>query len=270
MLWKRVLTSLIGIPLVILAVWYSSPEFTFPWITVLALTWGLLAVYEFYRITGVSKSPPFTIFGLAWTLLFILNPHFNYTYSFTIIITSGLTLSLILLVFLFDKEEVFQRWSWMAAGTLYVGWLLGLLVSLRIDAGRNWVYLALFATFASDIAAYFVGKALGWHKLAPKISPGKTWEGTIAGVCGAVILSLLFTLHTPLQLPFSYGQAVILGIIISVFGQLGDLAESALKRSGGVKDSSNLIPGHGGLLDRMDSIVFAGAAVYLYYIIIVL
>jgi phosphatidate cytidylyltransferase len=172
-------------------------------------------------------------------------------------------------VFLPRKEGVFQRWAWMMAGILYVGWLLSILVSLRLEAGRNWLYLALFTTFASDSAAYFIGKAFGRHKMAPSISPGKTWEGAVGGVCGAVILSLLFTLATPLQLPLSYLQAIILGILISVFGQIGDLAESALKRSGGVKDSGNLMPGHGGLLDRMDSIVFAGAVVYLYYIFLV-
>jgi phosphatidate cytidylyltransferase len=162
-------------------------------------------------------------------------------------------------------------------GILYTGWLLGLFVALRLEpgtpsfphAGRDFVYLALFATFASDSAAYFIGRAIGRHKLAPGISPGKTWEGGVAGVCGAVIISLLFTLATPLQLPLSYGQAIILGVLISVFGQIGDLAESLLKRNTGVKDSGNLMPGHGGLLDRMDSIVFAGVVVYLYYIFVV-
>jgi len=155
-------------------------------------------------------------------------------------------------------------------GILYVGWLLSLLVTLRIEAGREWVFLALFTTFGSDTAAYFIGKAFGRHKLAPGISPGKTWEGAIAGVFGGVIISLLFILSTPLQLPLGYGQAVLLGVLISVFGQLGDLAESLLKRNAGVKDSGGLMPGHGGLLDRMDSVVLAGVVVYLYYIFVVL
>ena len=274
MLRKRVVTALVGIPIVILAVWFDEP---LPWLTILAALYGMLAVREFYRITGVAKLRPLTIFGLTWTLLFIIQPHCPDSRSLPVLLTSGVALSLILLVFLSREEGAFQHWAWMMAGILYAGWLLGLLVALRLEpgtatfpnAGRNFVFLALFATFASDSAAYFIGKTFGRHKLAPHVSPGKTWEGAVAGVCGAVIISLLFTLATPLQLPISYGQAIILGALISVFGQTGDLAESLLKRNTGVKDSGNLMPGHGGLLDRMDSIVFAGAVVYMYYVFIV-
>jgi phosphatidate cytidylyltransferase len=269
MLKKRIITALWGIPLVILAVWFSRPEYPFPLFTVLAAVVGLLAVYEFYRMTGVSKVRPLTIFGMVWTLLFILQPHLDYAQKVPLLLTSGVTLSLIMLVFLPRKEGVYQNWAWMMAGSLYTGWLLSLLVALRLDAGKSWLYLALFTTFASDSAAYFIGRAIGRHKLAPVISPGKTWEGAVTGVCGAVIICLLFTLDTPLQLPISYGQAIILGALISFFGQTGDLAESLLKRNTGVKDSGNLMPGHGGLMDRMDSIVFAGVVVYLYYIFIV-
>jgi phosphatidate cytidylyltransferase len=270
MLSKRIITSVCAIPILILAVWFTQPEFPFPLLTVLAAIWGLLAVYEFYRLTGVSKNKPLAVFGAVWALLFIVQPHLDYAYRLPILISAGLMLSLILLIFLPVKEGVFHQWAWMLGGTLYIGWLMGLLVSLRLNAGRDWLYLVFFATFASDIAAYFIGKAFGRHKLAPAISPGKTWEGTIAGVCGAVIISLLFTLNSPLQLPFNLIQAAALGIIISVLGQLGDLAESLLKRNTGVKDSGTFMPGHGGILDRMDSIVFAGAVVYLYCIIFVL
>jgi phosphatidate cytidylyltransferase len=135
--------------------------------------------------------------------------------------------------------------------------------------GRNLVYLALFATFGSDTAAYFGGRALGKHKLAPQISPGKTREGAAAGLLGAIIISLMFTLNTTFKLDIGYGEAILLGLSISLFGQSGDLIESMLKRNAGVKDSGNFLSGHGGLLDRMDSVVFAGAVVYLYYIIFV-
>jgi phosphatidate cytidylyltransferase len=153
------------------------------------------------------------------------------------------------------------------AGILYVGWLLSYLVALRgLDNGRNWVFFALFTTFASDTAAFFVGRALGKRRLAPQISPGKTWEGAIGGVFGAIIVSLFFILPTPLTLHLNWGQAILLGLLVSIFGQLGDLVESLFKRNMGAKDSGRLLPGHGGMLDRMDSIIFAGIVVY-YYVI---
>ncbi|OGO43105.1 MAG: hypothetical protein A2137_07800 [Chloroflexi bacterium RBG_16_58_8] len=271
MLGKRVFTALWGIPLLVVAVWFSAPEYSFPWFTVLAVVWGLLAAVEYYRLTGVAQLPILTWCGLLFTLIFILQPHIEFELNvplITLLVTAAVVLSLVLLVFLPKKEGLFTGWAWMMGGIFYVGWLLGILVSLRIDAGRNWVLLALFATFGSDTAAYFIGRAIGKHKMAPQISPSKTWEGAIAGVFGAVIVSLLFKLPAPWELPIGYGEVIILGMLISVFGQFGDLAESLLKRNTGAKDSGRLMPGHGGLLDRMDSVVFAGAVVYLYYMLV--
>jgi len=262
---KRVITALWGIPLLIVAIWFNEP---LPWFTVFAAVWGLLAVFELYRMMAVSRILPLACFGLIWTLLFILRPQFDF--SVPLLLTSAVVLSLVLLVFGPKKEGAFTAWAWAMAGVLYIGWLLSYLVALRLDAGRAWVFLALFATFGSDTAAFFVGRALGRHRLAPRISPAKTWEGAIAGLLGAIIISLLFTLPTPLQLPLSYGQAVLLGILVSIFGQIGDLVESLLKRHTGVKESGSMMPGHGGVLDRMDSVVFAGVVVYLYYVFVVL
>jgi phosphatidate cytidylyltransferase len=156
---------------------------------------------------------------------------------------------------------------WTVIGVLYIGWLLAHLVALRgFDDGRNWIFLALFVTFAYDTVAYFTGRSLGRHKMSPRLSPGKTWEGAAGGLAGAILMSLFFTLSTPLSLPITWVHAVILGVLISVFGQIGDLAESALKRYTGVKDAGKIVPGHGGILDRLDSVVFTGAVVY-YYVI---
>ena len=122
----------------------------------------------------------------------------------------------------------------------------------------------MFTIFASDSAAFLVGQALGRHRMAPSISPGKTWEGAIGGLLGAVIIGVLFTLPTALGLPLSYGQAIVLSLLVSIFGQLGDLVESLLKRNMGMKESGKLIPGHGGVLDRIDSVVFSCMVVYYY------
>ena len=262
MLKKRVITALVGLPLLIAVIWFGEP-----WFTILVAIWGLLAAFEFYRMVAASRVSPLTFFGLIWVLLFILSPHFDYDLLIPLILTSAVILSLIWLLLRRQKEGAFIGWAWTMGAILYIGWLLSHFVALRgLDDGRNWVFLALFATFASDTAAFFVGRAVGKHRLAPRISPGKTWEGAIAGVFAAIVISLLFTIPTPLQLPLNYWQAILLGLLVSVFGQLGDLVESLLKRNMGVKESGRLIPGHGGVLDRTDSIVFAGIVVY-YYVI---
>jgi len=277
MLKKRIIAALWGIPLIVVVVWFDTP---LPWFTILVAIWGVLAAFEFYRLVATSKVLPLTYFGLIWTLLFILSrdsdllsilkAHFDLSLLTPLLLTSVVLLPLIWFLRRGQKEEAFTSWAWTIAGILYVGWLLGYLVALRgLDDGRNWVFFALFTTFASDTAAFFVGRALGRHHLALHISPGKTWEGAIGGVFGAIIVSLLFILSTPLSLPLNWGQAILLGLLVSIFGQLGDLVESLFKRNMGVKDSSQLIPGHGGLLDRMDSIVFAGIVVYYYVIWVV-
>lgn len=275
MLRKRVITALWGIPILIAAIWFDEP---LPWFTVFTAIWGLLAVLEFYKMAAVYKVIPLTCFGMIWSLLFIVHPHFDYELSVPLLLTSAVILSLILVVVIHKREGAFSNWAWAVAGILYIGLLLSYLVALRLEpgtdafpeAGRNFVFLALLATFASDTSAFFVGRILGRHHMAPRISPAKTWEGAIAGLFGAVIISLLFTLPTPLQVPLDYSQAIFLGVLVSVFGQIGDLVESLLKRNAGVKESGSLMPGHGGLLDRMDSVVFAGVVVYLYYWFVVL
>ena len=277
MLKKRVITALCGMPLLITITWFGKPGFT-----ILVALLGLLAAFEFYRMVAASKVSPLTSFGLIWTLLFILAPHFNYAVLTPLLLTSAVILPLIWLLLRRQKEGAFIGWAWTMAGILYIGWLLSYFVALRGGyyplsiteaAGRNWVFLALLTTFASDTTAFFIGRALGKHHLAPRISPGKTWEGAIAGVFGAIMVSLfftlpkLFTIPNPLYLQhFNYWQAIFLGSLISILGQLGDLAESLLKRNMGVKESGKLMPGHGGFLDRIDSVVFTGIVVY-YYVI---
>ncbi len=265
MLKKRIITALWILLLLVAAVWLDTP---LPWFTIFVAIWGLLAAFEFYRMVAAAKVLPLTYLGLIWTLLFILSPHFDYDFLIPFLLTSAVILSLVWLLLRPQKEEAFIGWAWTIAGILYVGWLLSYFVALRgLDDGRNWVFFALFTTFGSDTSAFFIGRALGRHHLAPGISPGKTWEGAIAGILGAIIVSLLFILPTPLQIQhLIYWQAILLGLLVSIFGQLGDLVESLLKRNVGVKDSGKLLPGHGGFLDRLDSIVFVGVVVY-YYVI---
>ncbi len=262
MLKKRVITGLSGLSLLVVAVWVEQP---LPWFTIFVAVWGLVAVFEFYRLVKASKVSPLSYFGLVWSLLFIISPHLEYDFLGPLLLTSTIMVPLIWVMLRGRQEQAMAAWVWTIAGILYVGWLLSYMVTLRgLDDGRNWVFLALFITFASDTAALFTGTALGRHKLAPQISPGKTWEGAIGGVVGAVLTSLFFTLETDFVLPINWGQAAVLGLLVSVFGQFGDLAESLFKRNMGVKDSGRLLPGHGGFLDRIDSVVFAGVVVYYF------
>jgi phosphatidate cytidylyltransferase len=273
MLKKRLTTALILLPLVVTAVWFDRP---LPWFTIFIASWGVLAVLEFYRMVATPKMSPLIYFGLIWTPLFILSrnpdllstlePYFDTNLLIPLLLTSAVILPLIWLLLRPKKEAAFTSWAWTLAGILYVGWLLSHFVALRGEVdGRNWVLLALLTTFASDSTAFFSGRAWGRHLLAPHISPRKTWEGAVAGALGAIIVSLLLCLL--FDLPLGYGGAILIGLAISVFGQLGDLAESLLKRNMGVKDSAKGVPGHGGFLDRMDSVVFAGIVVY-YYVIL--
>ena len=266
MLRTRIITALCGIPLLFVAIWFDEP---ISWFTVFACIWGLLAVYEFYKITSITRILPITLFGIIWTVLFLVRPHINSDIYYPLLVISMAILPLFYLLLCQSLRAIFSTWAWTLGGIIYVGLLLSYLVDLRLEAGRNWVFLAILATFASDTMAYFIGKAFGKHLLAPRISPRKTWEGAIAGVIAAAAVSLIFTISWSLQLPINYWQAILLGVLISVFGQFGDLLESSIKRYFGVKESGNLMPGHGGLLDRMDSMVFAGVVVYLYYIIAV-
>ena len=152
---------------------------------------------------------------------------------------------------------------WTLGGVTYIGFLGGSLVLLRdFDDGRSWVYLTVLSTFAVDTAAYFTGRAIGRHKLAPRISPNKTIEGLIGGCvvgCGAVI-ALAYAFH----LGIAPAKIVPLALSLPLAAAAGDLAESAVKRAMDIKDASELIPGHGGVLDRLDSMLFTVALVYMY------
>jgi phosphatidate cytidylyltransferase len=162
-----------------------------------------------------------------------------------------------------DPGAGLQRWLWAVGGVLYVGWLGSHLVLLRqAPDGRDWVLLLLFTTFATDTSSYFVGRALGRRPLASRISPGKTVEGAIGGVFFGLAAALL--LNYFLGLREEAALIVPVAVLLPLAAELGDLAESLLKRGMQVKDASPLIPGHGGLMDRLDSVLFTGVVLYYY------
>ena len=156
------------------------------------------------------------------------------------------------------------RLGFVVLGLLYVGALTSPLAILHrtLPDGPRWVLASLAATFSNDSGAYFVGRALGRHKLYPKISPGKTVEGSVGGLVSCV--AVLFLVRATFFPALSAGDCLLIAIPASVLGPIGDLVESMLKRAAGVKDSGRLIPGHGGVLDRLDALMFIGAWVFVY------
>jgi phosphatidate cytidylyltransferase len=189
---------------------------------------------------------------------------------------SGLALAgatvILLAVFLFRQEPLEQiprAIAVVALSWLYCGLLIASLVSLRLRFGVPWVILAFVVTWANDTFAYFAGHAFGRHRLYERISPKKTWEGFAGGVVGSVAGALV-TRWLLLEGELSSAAAVVIGLGAAVLGPLGDLAESMVKRAAGVKDSSRIIPGHGGLLDRIDALLFVAPAAFMYLRVLLL
>jgi phosphatidate cytidylyltransferase len=269
MLKQRVITAAVGVPLVILAIWFGDP---WPWFTLLIAAAALAGTYEFYHMANFDRKEPLIYLGLLWALALVLSPHYRNPDVLPIVITATMLVSLIGLLLRPSREKAFHDWAWAIVGALYVGWMLSYWLNLRgLEDGRNWVYLAMLTTFANDTGAFFIGRARGKHKLAPTISPAKTWEGAIGGLISAILAAIVIAMVLNLISPFTfkYWQIILLGFLVGLFAQLGDLVESLLKRNMGVKESGNLLPGHGGILDRFDSLIFVGAVVYYYVLWVV-
>jgi phosphatidate cytidylyltransferase len=256
MLRHRILTSVVGVPLLIAVIWFGEP-----WFSLLIAAMAGVAGWEFYRLAIGAKVQPLTYFGIASIVLFIAIPHCPYTSAATILISSTIVISLVWLLFRHSRDQAFTNWAWTLAGIFYIGWMFSYWIRLRgLEIGRELVFLAMFTTFASDTGAFFIGRTWGKRSLAPSISSGKTWEGAIGGLLCSIAVS--FIIAAIFRLPFSYWQIALAGFIISVLAQFGDLVESLLKRNTGVKDAGKLVPGHGGMLDRIDSLIFTGVIVY--------
>ncbi len=268
MLKQRIITAAVALPLIILAVWFGDPYFSLFFAAASAV--GAL---EFYRMVSQSgKGHPLTYFGLLWAVALTLSPlglHYLNINLLPPIISAAVMLSLLGILLRPGRERAFPDWAWTAAGALYIGWLLSYWLNLNLlSQGREWVYLALLTVFANDSGAYFIGRRWGKRKLVPGISPGKTREGALGGLLsslgGSAIVFLLLERFLAFSLP--WWQVILLGFLISLFAQLGDAVESLLKRNLEAKDAGYLLPGHGGALDRLDSLIFVAPVVYCYVI----
>ena len=252
MLGKRLLSALIPLPFILLLI-HLGP--TWGWGLFIALCAGI-ALYEYLVITRATSTLAERIPLLAVGLAAFWGFH-SLPIVYVLLIVVGLFLFSYLWVLARpgDMANSFSRASAIFFGYVYVPLLLSFLVRVHaLPMGRNWVYISLAIAWCGDTIAYFAGRFLGRHKLYPVISPGKTWEGAVGGLLGSFlgVLTLKLILFPELTV---LGCAVI-AIPGGILGQLGDLCESMLKRAVGVKDSGTIMPGHGGILDRIDALVF--------------
>jgi phosphatidate cytidylyltransferase len=263
-LGRRIATAAVAIPLLLLALFWGPPML----IVAVAAAAAALGLWEFYALLRVRAVPPLRVTGFILAAAFFLQ-----TVRPALVPQALVPIAaLIVLGAMLTRGGDLPTSVASAAGTLlgaaWLGGLGGTLASLRLapyELGGPWVMLLLLATImCADSAALFVGSAIGRHKMAPRISPGKTWEGfagaLVGGVAGALVVRRLGLAWLPLS------HAVALALLVTLAGVIGDLAESLLKRWAGVKDSGALFPGHGGMLDRLDSLL-AGAPLLYYYLL---
>lgn len=258
----RVLTALVAAPIVIALAYWGGWTFG-----LLIVGIALLGQAELYGMAEAGGLQPQKSIGFALGALLVVQPLWPAATSLALL----LGIALIALVpFVFEREGVLASLAVTILGAIYPALFLGFLLRLRVARGLTvggdqaffLVLLTLFLVWTSDIFAYYVGKAIGRRPLAPKVSPKKTWEGSLGGLGASLVVALVFK---AVALPFlAWPHLLALAIICGGVGQLGDLAESQLKRATQVKDSSTILPGHGGLLDRFDAMTIAAPLVYLY------
>ncbi len=250
----RLLVALVGIPIVVMPLllggfWFASLVY------VIALAGG----FELYGLLRKGGYVPLRWLGLFWLGLLVLDRWQSELLPLSTLIAGGLVVFLIFA--LFTRDNPIGSWMSTTLGALYVGLTLGQAVPLRLlPDGLWWLLFAIFVTWSNDSFAYFAGSTVGRHQLWARVSPSKTWEGTVAGWGGAVLMALLFVWLTPLTLPL--WLAALLGAVSGVLALLGDLSISMFKRQARVKNSGNLLPGHGGVLDRLDSLLFVMPFIY--------
>lgn len=258
----RILTALVAAPLVVaLAYWGGWP------FGLLVAGIALLAQAELYAMAEASGLQPHQPLGLVLGALVVLTPLWPAAAPLAVLVGIGLVA---LVPFLFAQERALASLAATLLGAFYPAFLLGFLLRLRVARGPTLddqgafylVLLTLLLVWASDVFAYYVGKSIGRRPLAPVISPKKTWEGVLGGLAGALVVALGFAWGV--EAAPAWPHALALAVIAAGVGPLGDLAESHLKRAVDVKDSSTLLPGHGGLFDRFDAMTVVAPLVYLY------
>lgn len=266
MLLPRVLTALAGIPLILAAIHLGGVVYA-----IFAAAVIILSLHEYGLILWTGRKPvarvPLMVFGALAALGAVAGRMPVSGIDNLAPFSVSLTVLGLLAWEVLTPNRSLERVSNTMAGVFFVAWPLAHLINIRDIApyGEYYTFMLFLTVWACDTAAYFGGRAFGAHKLNPEVSPKKTWEGAAAGFLAAIAVSMLLrAIFVPAAL--TAANALVLGAIAGVCGQFSDLAESIIKRSCGVKDSSNLLPGHGGVLDRFDSYLLL-APVYYYALV---
>ena len=266
-LLTRSITAIVGAVAVFIIIYLDGRM-----VAAAALLLSAAGLYEYARMMKSAGHKVYTVYAFAAAAVALTGAAFSLHFFL-----AGLLLSFIILSvkMLFISKEEFDALLVTGLGALYIGIGMGSVVLLRnaqfildpsfvsIDRGIFFVWFVLLGTWASDTFAYFIGKAFGCHPMAPHISPQKTVEGLAGGIIGTVLLGMIYSFY--FRYPLLDG--ILLGILLAAVSPAGDLFESFLKRVCGIKDSGNLLPGHGGILDRVDSLMFAAPAAVVFLII---
>ena len=264
---KRWITGLSALPLLIFFVYIGG----FPFIVLVAFA-GICSLWEYYRIVFNGDSEILNGVVVWWGyvvgLAIIVAAHIADSGSVLVLLALNLVFIGLFSVFLYPSNpSIVHVIPKQVQGIIYVPLLLSFLVSIRRDPdGMIWIFLLLAVIFAGDTSAYYVGSYFGRHKLNPAISPGKTIEGAIGGLAGNLVAGSIAKFFFLPEL--SWGPAVLFFISAGLAGQVGDLFESEFKRTSKIKDSGQILPGHGGFLDRIDALLFASPVAYLFKIYI--
>jgi phosphatidate cytidylyltransferase len=253
-LLSRVLVAAIGLPAVLGLVWLGGW-----WLWTLAAIVGLIALHEFYVMARPLR--PLVLAGYTGLVLTLLGQQLGGTIWMLGGFLTTLALAFLLKGISETRQSLTVAVATTVAGTAWVAFGLAFVLLLRAipEHGRLAVFTVLLAVFAADTMAFFTGQLIGRHKMAPVLSPGKTWEGLVASTVTAVLVPFFALYH---QHFLTIGESLVLGAVIAVAAPVGDLFESAVKRDLGVKDSGRLLAGHGGMLDRLDAPLFAAIASY--------
>ena len=228
---------------------------------------SIVALWEFYNAVKEKNFKP--VKSVVYILLII---YYLINHNFELMMYVLVAASFLLLILpVINLEYTFIDVSLTLLGFIYCGILFGFIYGINAKpAGEFLVWIIFIGSWLSDTAAFYSGKLFGKHKLSPKVSPKKTIEGSIGGLIGAIIFTGIYGIivqrYTNIMPVYNY---FIIGALCGIFGQLGDLVASSIKRYVGIKDYSNLIPGHGGILDRFDSIIFSATAIFYYLTFII-